>query len=112
MLLTRKINDKMEYVQRDVHDNFGTMSRDAKLGVGVVVLAANPSNSRPIIAVQGDDSTSKAVRFNKGRDLEFRSERMGVASALKILDIGLPKSKLEIHNAKSTDGFNSNLIEL
>jgi hypothetical protein len=49
--LTRKINDRMEYVQRDVPDNFGTISRDANLGAAVVVLAANPSSSRPIIAI-------------------------------------------------------------
>jgi hypothetical protein len=38
-------------VQRDLFDNFGTTSSDAKIRAAVVVLAANPRNSRRIKAV-------------------------------------------------------------
>jgi hypothetical protein len=44
--------------------------------------------------------------------MESRSERMEAVSALKTLDIDLLKSELEIQNARSIGGSNSNPIEL
>jgi hypothetical protein len=79
-----------------VLDNFSIASKDTELGAMVVVLATNPSNSRRTDGIQGSDSTGIAVRFNKGESTGSRSERMGVAGALKVLDIGLLRSKLVI----------------
>jgi hypothetical protein len=56
-LFTKKKNDRADYGQRDVPDNFSTASIDAKVGVVVTVLATNPSSSKPI-----EVSTTKFLR--------------------------------------------------
>jgi hypothetical protein len=60
-LFIRKKDDKMEYRQRDVPDNFSTASRDAEVGTAMDVFATNPRNSRPTKAVEDRDSTSEAI---------------------------------------------------
>jgi hypothetical protein len=108
-LFTRKRNDRMEYGQKDVPDNFGTVSRDVEVGAAVVKLTANLSSSRPIEVVLDNDSTNKVVRFGNNGS---KSKRMRAANALKKLDIGLSRSELEILNVGSSGGSNSNLMEL
>lgn len=51
-------------------DNFSIASKDTELGAMVVVLATHPSNSRHIDAIQGNNSTSIAICFNKGKSMD------------------------------------------
>jgi hypothetical protein len=81
------------YMQRDEPDNFDTASINVELGVVVVVLAANLSNSRPTDAIQDSDFTGEVVRLNEDGGMGSKFEKMGAASALKTLDIGLPMLK-------------------
>jgi hypothetical protein len=78
-------------VQRYVHDNFGAALIDVEIGAVVVVFVANSSNSRPTDAVQDSISIGKEICLG-GIGSKFK--RMEAATALKTLDIGLPRSEL------------------
>jgi hypothetical protein len=81
-------------VQINVPDNFGIGSRNGEQGVAMVVLAANPSNSRSIDAKKDNDSTGIAIRLDEGGVLRSRIKRMEAAGGLKRLDLGLSRSEL------------------
>jgi chromosome segregation ATPase len=111
-LFSRKKNDRMEYEQKDVHNNFVIESRDGEVRATMVVLAANPSSSRSADAIFDCDSMGLAIRLDKGEDLRYGIKRMRAANRSGTLDIALWWSKLEIQNARNSNESNTELIKL
>jgi hypothetical protein len=57
MVLTRSLEDKTEYVERDIPDNFGTPLANVEEGAVLVVHTGNPGTSRGTGTACNKDST-------------------------------------------------------
>jgi hypothetical protein len=93
-------------------NNFVTRLRANEVGAKVVIFAANSSSSRFTNAVIHSDSTRLVVCFNEGGDLGSMIEKMEAPGGSRMLDIGLPRLELIIQNARNSNEFNIDLIEL
>jgi hypothetical protein len=107
-VFTRNKEDKTEYVERDVLDNFSTFPRNSDVGPVLVVTAANQSTSRATKTIRNKDSAVKAICIAKSRS---RSKEIEAASASRKLDTS-PRLEVDIQDAGSTGGPNSNLVKL
>jgi hypothetical protein len=108
-LLTRNKEDKMEYAEKDVPNNFSTSQQNVGVGPALDAHGANQNTSRSTKTVWDEDSVGKAICFaNSGS----RSEDEEGASVLRKLDISLPRLEGDIQDAGSAGGPNINLIEL
>lgn len=93
-------------------NNFVTRLRTSKVGAKIVIFVANSSNSRFTDAIIHNDSTCLAVFLNKGGDLGSRIEKMEALNGSRILDTGMPRLELIIQNARNSNEFNIDFIEL
>jgi hypothetical protein len=83
MLFKRKKNDKTDYMQRGVLDNFIDGSRDGGVGAVVVLLVTNPNNSIFTNAIIGNDSMGLVIRLNEGRGFGSWFQRNGSCRWIK-----------------------------
>jgi hypothetical protein len=108
-LLTRNKGDRMEYVQKDVPDNFNTFQQSFGVGPTLDAHEANRNTSRSTKTVRDEDSVGKEICFARSGSKSVDEEG---ASASRKLDISLPRLEGDIQDAGSVGGPNLNLIEL
>jgi hypothetical protein len=108
-LLTRIKEDKTEYVETDVPDNFSFFRQNVGVGPVLDALGANWNTSRSMKTVRDKDSVGKSICFAKSGS---RSDDEEGANASRKLDITLPRLEGDIQDAGSVGGPNLNLIKL
>jgi hypothetical protein len=102
-MLTKNKEDKTEYAERDMPDNFSTFPQNAEVGPMLVVHAANQSTSRATKTVRDKDIEGKTIRLAKSRS---RFEVIEAASASRKLEISLPRLEVDIQDVGSAGGPN------
>jgi hypothetical protein len=108
-VLTRNKEDRTEYVEADVPDNFSFFRQNVGVGLALNACGANQNTSRSTKTVRDEDFVGKAICFAKSRS---RSEDEEGASASWKLDSTLPRLEGGIQDARSVGGPNLKLIEL
>jgi hypothetical protein len=108
-VFTRNKEDRTEYVEADVPDNFNFFRQNAGVRPALDARGANRNTSRSTKIVQDEDSVGKAICFAKSGS---RSEDEEGASASKKLDSTLPRLEGDIQDVGSVGRPNLNLIEL
>jgi hypothetical protein len=108
-LLTRNKEDRMEYAETDVPDNFSFFRQNVGIGPALDARGANRNTSRSTKIVRDEDSVEKAICFAKSGS---RSTDKEGASASRKLDITLPRLEGDIQDAGSVGWPNLNFIEL
>jgi hypothetical protein len=108
-LFTRNKEDRTEYAEADVPDNFSFFWQNVGVGPVLDARGANQNTSRSTKIVQDEDSVGKAICFAKSGS---RSEDEKGANASRKLDSTLPRLEGDIQDAESVGGPNLNLIEL
>jgi hypothetical protein len=109
IVLTRNKEDRTEYAEADVLDNFSFSPQNVGVGLALDAHEANQNTSRFTKIVRDEDSVGKAICFAKSGS---RSEDEEGASASRKLDSTLPRLEGDIQDVGSIGGPNLNLIEL
>jgi hypothetical protein len=108
-ILTRNKEDRMEYAEVDVPDNFSFFQQYAGVGPALDVRGANWNTSRSTKTLRDEDSVEKVICFAKSGS---RSEDEEGANASRKLDSILPRLEGDIQDAGNVGGPNLNFIEL
>jgi hypothetical protein len=108
-LFTRNKEDRTEYAEADVPNNFSFFRQNVGVGPTLDARGANRKTSRSMKTLRDKDSVGKAICFAKSGS---RSEDEEDASASRKLDSTLPRLEEDIQDAGSVGGPNLNLIEL
>jgi hypothetical protein len=108
-VFTRNKEDRMEYAEVDVPDNFNVFPQNVGVRPALDARGANRNTSRSTRTVRDEDFVGKTICFAKSGS---RSKDEEGTSASRKLDSTLPRLQGDIQDVGSIGGPNLNLIEL
>jgi hypothetical protein len=108
-VFTRNKEDRTEYAETDVPDNFSFFRQNVGVGPALDARGANQNTSRSTKIVWDKDSVEKTICFAKNGS---KSKDEEGASASRKLDSTLLRLEGDIQDVGSIGGPNLNLIEL
>jgi hypothetical protein len=109
MVLIRNLEDRTEYAELDIPDNFGIPPANIEEGAALVVHAGNLGTSSGTGTEHDKDSIGRVIPV---RDMGTRLKEVEATGASITLGIGLPRLELDIQKTTSASGPDVNVAQL